>query len=178
MALHDEILRAIRDGRVPRRFKICDLKSVPGSSAERYIVGTREYSENAINTIPRNHSIRPDGTDPGDYVRKGRKPAFFWYGKGEYELILNHERYLEGVDPEDEESDTAEGDEETLIRENPHRVSRCPLPVQIDRSLVLRIGKQQPDPVAIIVHYIADSHSKHTTAASMWAQQNADGAHD
>jgi hypothetical protein len=156
MALHDEVLRAIKDGQVPWRFKTRDLKKIPGNNATRYIVGAREYSENAINTIPRNHSVRPDGTDPGDYVRKGRAPAFFWHGKGEYELILNHEHYVEEVDPEDGESDLAEGDEETLIRVIPRGVSRRPLPTQIDRSLVLRIAEQKPDPVAIIVHYMAE----------------------
>lgn len=92
------------------------------------MVGNREYSANAINTIPRNHSVRPDGTAPGDYVRKGRKPAFFWFGKGEYELILHYEHYLEDVRPEDEAFDMAEGDDETLIRGNSHVcvVAHCP----------------------------------------------------
>src|SRR2546422_2190737 len=72
MALHDEILREILSGRVPFRFKIRDLKRTPGKVAGRYMVGRGEYSEKAINTIPRNHSVRPDGSEPGDYVQKGR----------------------------------------------------------------------------------------------------------
>jgi len=119
------------------------------------MVGDGEYSENAINTIPRNHSVRPDGTDPGDYVRKGRKPAFFWFGRGEYELILEREHDLEDIGSEDEEFDMAEGDEEALIRGNTHGVSRCPLPIKVDSCLVLRIAEREPDPVAIIVNYIA-----------------------
>ena len=75
MVFHDEVLRAIRDGWVPWRFRTSDLKKIPGNSAGHYVVGSGEYSENAINTIPRNHSVRPDGTNPGDYVRNGRKPA-------------------------------------------------------------------------------------------------------
>ena len=155
MALHDEVLRDITAGRVPWRFKTRDLKRIRGSSAGRYIVGNGEYSENAINTIPRNHSVRPDGTDAGDYVRKGRRPAFFWFGKGEYELILNHEHYLEDVNPEDEEFDVAEGDEETLILGNLRGVCRCPLSIKVDGSMVLRIAEKEPNPAAIIVHYIA-----------------------
>jgi len=84
------------------------------------------------------------------------KPAFFWLGKGEYELILDHEHYLEDVTPEDEECDMAEGDEETLILGNLRSVSRCPLPIKVDGSMVLRIAEQEPNPAAIIVHYIAE----------------------
>jgi len=156
MALHDEILREIVAGRVPWRFKTRDLKRTPGNAADRYIVGKGEYSENAINTIPRNHSVRPDGTDPGDYVRKRRKPAFFWFGKGEYELILDHEHYLEDVSPEDEEFEIAEGDEESLIRGDTHSVSPCPLPIKVDGRIVQRAVKRDPDPVSIIVNYIAE----------------------
>ena len=62
MALHHEILREIMSGRVPFRFTTRDLKTTPGSSEHRYIVGNGEYAENAINTIPRNHSVRLDGS--------------------------------------------------------------------------------------------------------------------
>jgi hypothetical protein len=58
MALHDEILRDILAGRVPRRFKIADLKTISGTRPRYYRVGNGEYAENAINTIPRNHSVR------------------------------------------------------------------------------------------------------------------------
>lgn len=156
MALHDEVLREIATGRVPWRFKTRDLKRIPGSTRGRYMVGKGEYSENAINTMPRNHSVRPDGTEPGDYVRKGRKPAFFWFGKGEYELILDHEHDLEDVSPEDEEFDVAEGDEEALIQGNAHGKSCRTLPIEVDSSTVLRVAEQEPDPVAIIVNYIAE----------------------
>src|SRR3989441_9397151 len=103
MALHDEILREILSGRVPFRFKIRDLKRTPGKVAGRYMVGRGEYSEKAIKTIPRNHSVRPDGSEPGDYVQKGKEPAFLWYGGGEFELVLDHSHYLQDVTPEDEE---------------------------------------------------------------------------
>src|SRR5439155_24420050 len=72
MALHDEILREILSGRVPFRFKIRDLKRTPGKVAGRYMVGRGEYSEKVINTIPRNHSVRPYVSEPCDYVQKGR----------------------------------------------------------------------------------------------------------
>lgn len=156
MALHDEILREIVAGRVPWRFRTRDLKRIPGAARGRYMVGNGEYSEKAINTIPRNHSVCPDGTGPGDYVRKGRKPAFLWFGKGEYELILDREHYLEDASPEDEEFDMAEGDEETLIRGDTHAVSACPLPIKVDGRIVLQLAEQEPDPVPIIVNYIAE----------------------
>jgi hypothetical protein len=165
MALHDEILREIAAGRVPYRFKARDLKTIPGKTAHHYMVGNREYAENAIDTIPRNHSVRPDGTDPGDYVRKGRKPAFFWLGEGEYELILTDQHHLEEVTPEDEQFDTSEGDDEALIRTNSHHPERSPLPITVDASIVMRIAEQERDPVAIIVNYIAEqpfqAHYRH-----------------
>ena len=81
MAFHNEVLREIMAGRVPWRFKTRDLQRFPGKNAGYYKVGNCEYSKNAINTIPRNHSVRPDGTDPGDYVRKHGIPAFLGMGE-------------------------------------------------------------------------------------------------
>jgi len=155
MALHDEILREILSGRVPFRFKIRDLKRTPGKVAGRYMVGRGEYSEKAINTIPRNHSVRPDGSEPGDYVQKGKEPAFLWYGGGEFELVLDHSHYLQDVTPEDEEFDPSEGDNESLVLAH-GRVVRRPLPIKVDRDRVLRIARQEPDPAVVIVRYIAE----------------------
>ena len=156
MALHDEILRDIRAGRVPFRFKTSDLKKTMGASPGRYKVGSNEYAENSITTIPRNHSICPDGTNPGDYVRKGRKPAFYWYGEGTFELILNREHYLREIVPGDESFDAVEGDDETLMRVDGSGVIRCHLTMEVDSDTVRRIAEREPDPVAIIVAYIAN----------------------
>jgi len=157
MALHDEILRDFMAGRVPWRFKTRDLKKIPGTKSRHYRVGNGEYAENSINTVPRNHSVRPDGTDPGDYVRKGRKPAFLWYGGGEYELILDHQHNFEDVSPADEEFDVTEGDAETLILGNRSGISSSPLAMKVDDALVRRIAKQeQPDPAETIVRSVAE----------------------
>ncbi len=156
MALHDEIRREITAGRIPRRFKTSDLKKIPGNTAGHYKVGDREYSKNAINTIPRNHSIRPDGTRPGDYVRKHRKPAFLWFGKGEFELLSEHENNIEDSGPEGEGFDVAAGaSKETLIRGTAQGMPPYRLPVKVDSSLLLRIAEREPDPAAIIVSYLA-----------------------
>jgi hypothetical protein len=154
--LNLEILRAIVAGRVPWRFKTRDLQRFPGNRAGYYRVGNGEYSKNAINTIPRNHSVRPDGTDPGDYVRKHRKPAFFWCGRGEYELILNREHYVADLSPEDGEFDVAEGDEETLIRAKRHGITRSPLPITVNEDRVQHIARWNTNPVAIIARYLAE----------------------
>ena len=158
MALHDEILRDIMAGRVPWRFKIADLKKISGAKPRHYRVGNGEYAENAINTIPRNHSVRPDGTNPGDYVRKGKKPAFLWYGEGEYELVLDHQHCLEDSSPEDdEEFDATEGDREELIRgPDGETAIRSPLALKVDDALVLRISEKHADPAVIIVRYVAE----------------------
>jgi hypothetical protein len=144
-------------GRVPWRFRTRDLKSTPGTrSSHHYLVGNEEYAENAINTMPRNHSIRPYRTDPGYFVRKGMKPAFFWLGNGKYELILNHGHCLEPIGPGDEDFDMAEGDEETLILSNVRGANRPPIPIKIDVDRVRYLAKQDANPAAIIVQYLAE----------------------
>lgn len=157
MALHDDILRDIMAGRVPWRFKTRDLKRIPGTSSRHYRVGHGEYAENSINVVPRNHSVRPDGTDAGDYVRKGRKPAFLWYGHGEYELILHHRHVFEDVSREDEEFDVTEGDGETLILGNRSAISTCPLTMKVNDALVRQIAREEHDPAATIVRYVAEN---------------------
>jgi hypothetical protein len=80
MALHDEILREIVAGRVPWRFKTRDLQRFPGNRAGYYRVGNREYSKNAINTIPRNHSVRPTGQTLG--ITSGNTESLHSFGMG------------------------------------------------------------------------------------------------
>jgi hypothetical protein len=157
MALHDEILRDIIAGRLPWRFKIADLKQIPGTKPRHYRVGNGEYGENEIDTIPRNHQCSPDGTNPGDYVRKGRKPAFLWYGEGEYELVLCHQHCLEDSSRDDEEFDRTEGDREELIRgPDGETAIRRPLPMRVDDALVTRIAEKHADPAVMIVRYVAE----------------------
>ncbi len=158
MALHDEIFRDIKAGQVPWRFKTGDLKTRPmsGMAGRRFYVGKGDYALNAINSIPRNHSVRPDGSDPGWYVRDGRPPAFFWYQPGEYELILDRQLVLENVDSDVDDFDDVEGEDETLITSNPH-IAKKPLTLQVDERLVTRIAQEVDlDPVAIIIRYVAE----------------------
>ncbi len=157
MAFHDEILRDIRIGRVLWRFKTKHLKTLPTIESGRYRVGNGEFSENTINTVPRNYSVRPDGTAPGDYVRKGRVPAFFWHGSGEYELILDHPHCLKDATPGDEAFDLTEGDGEELITAKAFDGSEALVASNYDEALVREISKTEvPSPAAIIVRYIAE----------------------
>jgi hypothetical protein len=157
MAFHDEVLRDIIARRVPWRFKTKDLKTVPAQEPGYYRVGKAEYAQSTISTVPRNHSIRPDGTEPGDYVKKGRNPAFWWYGQGEYELILNRQHLLEDASLEDEELDANEGEGEELIVAKPPGVPGSRLSCDVDENLVNRLaGAESLDPAAIIVRYIAE----------------------
>ncbi len=156
MALHDEILRDIIAGRAPQRFKIADLKQIPGTKPRHYRVDNGEYAENAINTIARNHSVRLDGMNPGSCVQNGRKPAFWWYGRGEYELVLDHQHCLEDASPGDERFDAAEGDREEVIFGFHGKTARSSLAMRVDDVLVCRIAKEHPDPAVIIVRYVAE----------------------
>ena len=157
MAFHDEILRDIIAGRVHWRFKTSDLKTIPASRPRRYRVGNGVYAENTINTVPRNHSVRPDRTDPGDYVRKGRDPAFFWYGNGQYELILDRQHRFENASSEDQEFDATEGDGEALIVTKLEGAPGVRLAHSVDEDLALEIAKsEKPVLAAIIIRYIAE----------------------
>ena len=96
MALHDEILIDILVGIIPRRFRVADLKKRPvAGSTSQYNVGRGTYKKNALNSIPSNHSISKDGRKRGDYVQKGRSPAFYQLGRGLYELILTSPHHIE-----------------------------------------------------------------------------------
>jgi hypothetical protein len=100
---------------------------------------------------------RPDGTEPGDYVRKGAEPVFLCYGKGEYELILNRQHVFEDASAEEGEFDATEGDGEALILGKRGGNRRCPLAIEVDGARVLRIAdSEQFDPAAIIVRYLAE----------------------
>jgi|GEM_PF-807472 len=148
MAFQDDVRLEIEAGRIPRRFKSAHLKMIRAGRPDYYRLGTGEYSTNTITTVPRNLSTRPDGTNPGDYVRKGRKPSFWWYGHGEFELIST------GGDiadlSEDQESNEAVFEEEVCTDSE-----RLPSPV--DESLVREIYRiEGPSPARIIVRYLAE----------------------
>lgn len=81
MALADEIQLDIARGLIPREFYTADLQTRPAGPG-RYRVGDGEYAANALNTIPRNLSIRPDGSKPGNYVQNGQRPRFYWVDRG------------------------------------------------------------------------------------------------
>jgi hypothetical protein len=157
VALHDEILREIISGRVPFHFKTCDLMKRPAVKPKRYRVGSVEYSENTIKTVPRNHSVRPDGSWPGDYVRKGRRAAFYWFGNGEFELTLDRRHELDlHEEPYEEDITNAEGDEESLFAADQNKNSESLFIPDIDESLVKRIfDSGTRDPAELIVDYVA-----------------------
>ncbi len=116
MALHDEIMRAILRGELPWRFKTRDLKNRPANRDGYFKVGNGEYAANSINVMPRNYSIRRDDTCKGDYVKKGREPAFYWFGDGNFELILDHSHNLTDGATDNIDFDFDEGESEALIK--------------------------------------------------------------
>jgi hypothetical protein len=141
-------------GKIPKRFKTADLKKrqVPGK-IDHFKIGEKEYKKNAINTIPSNHSISKDGTKKGDYVKKGRQPAFYRLGKGEYELITD-QSYEVVLPNELDFFDDNEGQNESLIISKNRNIGMNPLEVGVPENS--RIPNIQLDPVEIIVQTIAD----------------------
>ena len=49
------------------------------------------FSINTIRTVPANASISPDGSERGDYVKKGAEAKAYRHGRGVYELIEDPE---------------------------------------------------------------------------------------
>lgn len=116
MAFHNEVLRAIGRGELPRRFKTAGLKTRPAIRSGFFKIGNGEYAANSINVIPRNHSIKLDGSSAGDYVKKGRKPAFYWHGDGVFELILDHSHNLTDNSADNIYFYFEEGEDEALFK--------------------------------------------------------------
>ncbi|MEZ5392749.1 MAG: hypothetical protein R2724_07700 [Bryobacterales bacterium] len=78
-----ENVRELRNrGLLPRRWRVADLKPLLSSV----------YSSNTINTVPANSAVASDGSEPGDYVRKGGRPEVVRVDRGLYELIDDPER--------------------------------------------------------------------------------------
>lgn len=71
-----------RRGMLPPKWRVGDLRPLLEDV----------YSPNTISSLPRNTSIAPDGSDPGDYVRKGRKPEAVRLERGLYALIDDPDR--------------------------------------------------------------------------------------
>jgi len=154
MALHDEILSDILRGRIPRRFKTADLKNRPVTGKIDYFkIGEKEYKKNAINTIPSNHSISKDGTQKGDYVKKGRPAAFYRLGSGKYELILD-QSYKIDLPNKLDFFDENEGKNESVIISKNRDIEMNPLRGGVPENT--RIPNIPLDPIEIIIQTIAD----------------------
>ena len=78
MSFWDEIRELRRHGKIPRQWRIADIRP--------FLLD--RYAENAIRTIPPNQSITPDGEMKGDYVlRRNRPPMAYRVDRGVFELI-------------------------------------------------------------------------------------------
>jgi hypothetical protein len=147
MALADEIQLDIARGIVPAQFRVGDLTTRPAGPA-RFFVGDADYARNAINSIPGNLSISPDGTDPGDYVKRGQTPRFYKIGRGLFELILDH-RHQGPMPPNVAGLNCDEGEDEGLIGDGGDDLTiEVPAPARVALASGL-------DPAAIIVETLA-----------------------
>lgn len=147
MALADNIQLDIVKGLIPREFRSADLKTrraTPG----RFYVGATDYAENALNTIPRNLSIRRDGTEPGNYVQKGQRPKFYWLSVGLFCLIDDQACDCD-MPPSVAGLDCSEGDDESLFTGPEPRPAIDLYPAELPDL------PNQSDPVAIIVDTLA-----------------------
>jgi hypothetical protein len=87
MALHDEIRKDIQAGIIPRRFRALDLMTRPDPVQRgRFLVGDLSYKKRSLVVIPANGSVREDGSQ-GDYVQRGRQPAYVRVRRGLYRLF-------------------------------------------------------------------------------------------
>lgn len=101
MALHDEILREIQNGSIPKEFKLADLKKKPVAD-NFYQVGGDVFSHNTINTMPANLAIDLKSNTGGNHVNNGAKAQYIRVRKGIYRLIGAEELLIASAIHEDE----------------------------------------------------------------------------
>ena len=128
MSFWDDIYELRKQDSIPRVWTRTDL--LP------YLQGP--YAEKTIKTVPSNQSIERDGTQPGNYVKRGLEPKAWRIARGEFQLV---------VDPDD---DKATQDAERRRAQAYAQVARAiaagdPYPL---RGLPLRYDRPF-DPVAL-----------------------------
>jgi len=77
MTFLKKIIQLRRDGKIPKKWKINDIKPFLES----------EFKESTINIYPYNSSISVDGKITGDFVKRGQKPKFFRFPGGYFQII-------------------------------------------------------------------------------------------
>jgi len=77
MNFYEHIVALRKSGKIPFRWTIADI--------EPFLRGN--FLPNTINVYPQNCSISPDGSEKGDYVKRGQKPKFYRLGRATFELI-------------------------------------------------------------------------------------------
>ena len=85
MSFWDEIYELRQQGSIPKVWTRRDLSP--------YLHGP--YAENTIETVPSNQSMARDGTQPGNYIKRGQEPKAWRVGRGEFQLV---------IDPDDDET--------------------------------------------------------------------------
>ena len=88
MTLWEHIYDLRRKGLIPREWKRAHLR--PHLEEPQ-----GPFSLNTIMTVPSNQSLKMDGSEPGNYVKKGQSPKAWRVGKGTFRLI---------VDPDDDKT--------------------------------------------------------------------------
>jgi hypothetical protein len=66
-----------RCGSIPKQWRVSDLRPLLFN----------QFAENAIRTVPANQSMTRDGSQKGDYVKKGSRAEAYRVGRGLFELI-------------------------------------------------------------------------------------------
>ena len=79
MSFWDEIYELRKQGSIPKVWTRRDL--LP------YMQG--QYAENTIGTVPSNQSIARDGTQPGNYIKRGQEPKAWRVSRGEFQLVID-----------------------------------------------------------------------------------------
>jgi len=77
MNFFDKIVQLRRDGKIPKTWKISDIKPFLES----------EFKESTISIYPYNSSISVDGKIKGNFVKRGQKPKFFRLPGGCFQII-------------------------------------------------------------------------------------------
>lgn len=110
MALHNQILKDIQDGKIPEIFTLNDLKKAPLANG-KFWVGGEAYGLSTLNTSPANLSIDAQGERCGKHVQKGATPKYIRLGRGKYTLNCIASQFkAAAVEDEAENDNTIQGE--------------------------------------------------------------------
>ena len=85
MTFYQHIIALRGENKIPKIWSMPDIRPFLKNN----------FSPNAINVLPANSSMTPDGKVKGDFVKKGQEPKFYRMGRGQYIVVNEYDGHIE-----------------------------------------------------------------------------------